>query len=280
MGLYEMKHLNNFTEFILEEINWSATSNKYSNTELEKDYSIIEQTLEDIFLEATDLGLTYKMWRFVGQTLEKKNVFDIDISVGNIKNETQKKVVGSIIERVNEYLQTFGFQFKNGLLMKHFPVIPGYSVRQEKEYITDIQEIIKLDNEIGEIPSVSLVFTKNIEVIQESLHPGTMTMKYGSEVLDECDEVIQNIKDMLLELEDDGIQSYVYYSPMTFVCREESPKIVVDINADEGLFASKIQDIHNVTDRIKSYVKSLRFVTGEGTWTTDSNMTRQILIQK
>ena len=64
MGLYEMKHLNNFTEFILEEINWKA--NKYSNSELEKDYSIIAQTLEDIFLEATDLGLTYKMWRFVG----------------------------------------------------------------------------------------------------------------------------------------------------------------------------------------------------------------------
>ncbi len=167
--------------------------------------------------------------------------------------------------RIEDYMSSEGFK-----------TLPSIRYGTNWENFDTIDELAEQESLIYK---VKLEFYNN-DKITESQKTDIMNLKYDSETISECDSIISDIKDMLLELQDIGIQSYVHYSPMTFVGREESPKIVVDINADERLFASKIQDIHAVTDRIKSYVKSLRFVTGEGTWTTDGNMTRQILIQK
>ena len=48
-----------------------------------------------------------------------------------------------------------------------------------------------------------------------------MKIKYGEDVLSECDSIIEDIKDMLLELTDAGLFTTVGYTPMTLVYREK-----------------------------------------------------------
>jgi hypothetical protein len=121
---------------------------------------------------------------------------------------------------------------------------------------------------------------KTNESTEEDIHREMMIKKYGLEEIEECDEVIENISDMALEVEDLGITVLVGYSPMTYMSAESTPKISVSVIANEIIFAGKITDIDIFTDTLLSYVKSLGFSTGKNTFTTDRKMTRQILIQK
>ena len=121
---------------------------------------------------------------------------------------------------------------------------------------------------------------KTNESTGEDIHRERMIKKYGLEEIEECDEVIENISDMALEVEDLGITVLVGYSPMTYMSAESTPKISVSVIANEILFAGKIADIDIFTNTLLDYVKSLGFSTGKNTFTTDRKMTRQILIQK
>jgi hypothetical protein len=122
---------------------------------------------------------------------------------------------------------------------------------------------------------------KTNESTEEDIHRELMIQKYGLEAIEECDEVIRNIRDMALEVEDLGITVLVGYSTATkYTSAESTPKISVSVIADSILFAGKIADIDIFTDTLLGYVKSLGFSTGKNTFTTDQKITRQILIQK
>jgi len=119
--------------------------------------------------------------------------------------------------------------------------------------------------------------------IFESSHEKIMNVRYGDDVLEECDSVIADIKDMLLELSDIGLFTTVGYTPMTLTCNEKTPKIIVEVQGELELCLSNEDDIN-----------SLGFVTGGGYWTRDNGLRRgpndeitsrsykvyQILIQK
>jgi hypothetical protein len=121
-----------------------------------------------------------------------------------------------------------------------------------------------------------------------------MNVRYGADVLEECDSVIADIKDMLLELSDIGLFTTVGYTPMTLTCNEKTPKIIVEVQGELELCLSNEDDINSTFERVKDYVKSLGFVTGGGSWTRDNGLRRgpndeitsrsykvyQILIQK
>jgi len=105
---------------------------------------------------------------------------------------------------------------------------------------------------------------------------------------EECDCIIDDIKDILLELSDSGLSTTVGYTPMTLSYQEKTPKMVVDIQGELGLCESNEDVINFAIDRIKDYVNSRGYVTGFGSWEREvnNNMGRkrykvyQMLIQK
>ena len=91
-----------------------------------------------------------------------------------------------------------------------------------------------------------------------------LILYYGVDVIRETDSIIDNLKDILLELNDIGIETVVGYSPLTLTCNHESPKLLIHINMDEKKF-DKIKDtIQEVTSRIDDYATSVGFKSESG----------------
>ena len=124
--------------------------------------------------------------------------------------------------------------------------------------------------------------------IFEFSHEEIMDSHYGSNMMQECDSIIDDIKDMLLELKDIGLFITVGYTPMTLSYRENTPKIMAEVQGDSLLCSYNEDDIDSAFERIKEYTSSKGYVTGFGNWereTRDSNGRKnisvyQMLIQK
>ena len=125
--------------------------------------------------------------------------------------------------------------------------------------------------------------------IFESSHEEIMNVRYGSDVVEECDTMIADIKDMLLELSDIGLMTIVGYTPLTLTYRDTTPKIWVEISSYVGTWGTGrflkgdkdyTSEVIETTERIKEYVKSKGYPFGDGKWTSDGKMIYQILIQK
>ena len=112
-----------------------------------------------------------------------------------------------------------------------------------------------------------------------------MRFKYGESVLSECDNMIDDIKDMVLELSDIGLSTTVGYTPMTISCSDKTPKLIVEVQGDSLLCSYNEDDINSSFDRIKEYSSSKGYATGFGTWEREAGNGKkmsvyQILIQK
>jgi hypothetical protein len=93
-----------------------------------------------------------------------------------------------------------------------------------------------------------------------------MNVRYGSDVVEECDTMIADIKDMLLELSDIGLMTIVGYTPMTLTWVDKTPKIMVEVQGDLELCESNEDDINSTFESIKDYVRSKGYPTGFGSW--------------
>lgn len=121
--------------------------------------------------------------------------------------------------------------------------------------------------------------------IFEFSHEEIMDSHYGSDVMEECDSIIEDINDMLLELKDIGLFIMVGYTPMTLSYREKTPKIMAEVQGDSLLCSYNEDDIDSAFERIKEYTGSKGYVTGFGTWERESGNGKnisvyQMLIQK
>jgi hypothetical protein len=125
--------------------------------------------------------------------------------------------------------------------------------------------------------------------IFEASHEEIMNVCYGSDTIKECDSLIDDIKDILLELGDIGLMITVGYTPMTLSYREKTPKIMVEISSYVGTWGAGrflkgdtdcTSEVMEATERIKDYVKSKGYVTGDGKWESSGRMIYQMLIQK
>ena len=121
--------------------------------------------------------------------------------------------------------------------------------------------------------------------IFEFSHEEIMDSHYGSNVMEECDSIIADIKDMLLELKDIGLFITVGYTPMTLTYRDKTPKIMAEVQGDSLLCSYNEDDIDSAFERIKEYTSSKGYVTGFGTWEREVENGKkmsvyQILIQK
>ena len=125
--------------------------------------------------------------------------------------------------------------------------------------------------------------------IFESSHEEIMDVCYGVDTIKECNSLIEDIKDILLELGDSGLQTIVGYTPMTLTYREKTPKIMVEISSYVGTWGAGrflkgqtdlTSEVKETSERIKEYVKSKGYLTGDGKWESSGRMIYQMLIQK
>ena len=121
--------------------------------------------------------------------------------------------------------------------------------------------------------------------IFESSHEEIMNVRFGVDVMGECDSVIADIKDMLLELTDIGLMTVVGYTPMTLTWVDKTPKIMVEVQGDSLLCSYNEDDIDLAFERIKEYTSSKGYATGFGTWEREAGNGKnisvyQMLIQK
>jgi len=125
--------------------------------------------------------------------------------------------------------------------------------------------------------------------IFESSHEEIMDVRYGADTIKECDSLVEDIKDILLELGDSGLQTIVGYTPMTLTYRDKTPKIMVEISSYVGTWGAGrflkgdtdyTSEVMEVAERIKDYVKSKGYVIGDGKWESNGRMIYQMLIQK
>jgi hypothetical protein len=89
-----------------------------------------------------------------------------------------------------------------------------------------------------------------------------MKIRYGESTIDECNSMIDDIKDMALEFSDLGFNVSVSYSPLTLAVRDTSPKIRVDIGANTELFDKYYSEITELDSRLREYVKSKGYPCG------------------
>jgi len=125
--------------------------------------------------------------------------------------------------------------------------------------------------------------------IFESSHEEIMNVRYGVNVMEECNSMIADIKDMLLELTDIGLMTVVGYTPMTLAYQEKTPKIFVEISSYVGTWGTGkflkgntdyTSEVMETAERIKEYVKSKEYSTGDGKWESSGRQIYQMLIQK
>lgn len=202
----------------------------------------------------------------------------VNISKKGYNKFTYPEIKEELLEMV-EYMDREGWKILN-MEFSHIAVGPLYCKLDGDKLVNMSGEEIDYQFDQLIVKFVENKEVKTNESTEEDIHREMMIKKYGVEEIEECDEVIRNIRDMALEVEDLGITVLVGYSPMTYMSAESTPKISVSVIADAILFAGKIADIDIFTDTLLSYVKSLGFSTGKNTFTTDRKMTRQILIQK
>jgi hypothetical protein len=118
-----------------------------------------------------------------------------------------------------------------------------------------------------------------------------MMVHFGVNVIKECDSIIADIKDMVLELSDIGLFTMVGYTPLTLTWVDKTPKIMVEVQGDLELCESNEDDINSTFERIKDYVRSKGYPTGFGSWERHNGLSRgagderpykvyQMLIQK
>lgn len=121
--------------------------------------------------------------------------------------------------------------------------------------------------------------------IFENSHEEMMDVHFGVDVIIECDSIIADIKDMVLELSDIGLFTMVGYTPMTLTYRDKTPKIMAEVQGDSLLCSYNEDDIDSVFERIKEYTSSKGYATGFGTWEREAGNGKNIsvyhiLIQK
>lgn len=133
---------------------------------------------------------------------------------------------------------------------------------EAKRFDIDLSDERQLIGELyGHRISDISIFVKPIDVKESFTH--LMSRKYLSSQLVKIEMTKRDIQDMLLELGDLGFEWSVNYSPLTQAGRDEDPKLVVLVFANSKLFDANRDLFDDVVLRIKEFVKSSGYVTGE-----------------
>lgn len=229
----------------------------------------IAEFLRDLSLELWDDNFNVQ----VNHT-SLRNADDIVFTVNIAKRGENRflfDVVKEIVKSMQNYMDSEGFIVDN---IQVCDAAGWYdAILKDGRIFSKIfgEEIVHL------ISNVEISFCK-IERISESHEMKIMKVKYGEQALRECDLIIDDIKDMLLELQDMGLSVGVSYTPMTLAGMEDSPKIRAEAQGDSAFCSRNKDEINSAFERIKEYARSKGYVTGFGTW--ERAFTKDHVIQK
>jgi hypothetical protein len=223
-----MRHLNSYKIF--------ESSSNYATS----DKSIIHD-LEDISLELEDIGLSPEVYNYDDKI--EVNIYINNSKTGDTSNFSKELV--DVILRYNDYMksnnwETSYYYRQLGLNKKFY--IKGDRLRNE--------DIKWIDDKWPNFSFINLTFRKS--KINESKN-----------WMDKRDEVISNIKDILLELNDEGyytdvhsiLNSYISYNLQIDISKnKEALEIYVD-GFYEDIEPIKISEIKEVFERVLDYCK-------------------------
>ena len=161
-----------------------------------------------------------------------------------------------------DYMKDQGWEILN-MEFTHIAAGPLYCKLDGDKLVSAISEE-EIDYQFHQL-IVKFVEKKEVktnESTEESIHREMMIKKYGLESLEECDSIISDIKDMLLELNDLEIFTSIDYTPLTYMCVENKSKLFLNIKADSKLWESNSILIDEVINTIKELIRSYGYVNG------------------
>ncbi len=201
------------------------------------------------------------------------------------KKFTYTEIKEELLEMVG-YMDIEGWEILN-MEYSHIAVGPLYCKLDSDKLVNMSGEEIDYQFDQLIVKFVEKKEVKTNESTEEDIHREMMIKKYGSEEIEECDSVISDVKDMLLELNDLEIFTSIDYTPMTYVCIEKiSPKLFLNIKCDSKLWDSNKSLIDGVITTIKELVRSYGYNTNDVNGITRVGLTDiyeveyQMLIQK
>ena len=101
---------------------------------------------------------------------------------------------------------------------------------------------------------------KTFENVSREIDIEKLSKHYTSEKINMCEDIIQNIKDILIDLKDSSIEifTYVDYTPFTWILKNENPEIFVDIQVkDSDMIDEKVKsEVEGTYNHILNYLNS------------------------
>jgi len=239
-----------------------------------------------------------KEWKLFENSETQSDILDIcqeliDLKKVNVDIIPSDRVSSQVYGKCDfvVYFSEYDFRYMKGL---HITDLAEFLIRI-KDYLGDSfascqvlfngereREVVDLSDErqligelYGRIISDVAIFVKSVDNIKESstnpIASYSMIQKYGIELVTKTDDIIKEIKEILLDLSDVGIEYSVNYSPITLVGREEGgPKIVIQAWPDAIKSSEYYELIEDTFQRIKGYVTSLGYATGFHHWSDNS----------
>lgn len=121
----------------------------------ERKFRNILPNLVDILLEVLDSGVKYDIHKHVSE-----GAFEVIIDINKIKTEEQKRLVGEVVARINDYLNQSGLDFSSAEIHQTIETTrdlgfglpePSRHAKREIFYVYDIIEVTDLSDRTGEI---------------------------------------------------------------------------------------------------------------------------------
>jgi len=89
-----------------------------------------------------------------------------------------------------------------------------------------------------------------------------MSSRYGSDIMDECDSLISDIRDYTIDLKDLGFDFTLDYSYSTMNLQTSTPRIELNIFGSDSLFRDNNDIFQETIDTIKKMISSYGFSYG------------------
>ena len=111
----------------------------------------------------------------------------------------------------------------------------------------------------GKLVTVIQMYFKRADNLNESFD---MSSRYGSDIIDQCDSLMLDIKDLSYDLQDLGFDITLYYSYSTMNLQRSTPRIELNIFGSDSLFRDNVDIFQETIDTIKKVISSHGFSYG------------------
>ena len=111
----------------------------------------------------------------------------------------------------------------------------------------------------GKLVTVIQMYFVGKDTLNESFD---MSSRYGSDIMDECDSLMGDIRDWTIDLKDLGFDITLDYSYSTMNLQRSTPRIELNILGSDSLFRDNGDIFQETIDTIKKMISSYGFSYG------------------